>query len=107
MLNTVALQELQENPFFAAWDHFIPTAALAKAEDSMQTLIARLLVLDPEGSETEVMLAVSECVIRFNEIDTGWITSIEREDICDALSRIVEICGMDGSADWIVAAREW
>jgi hypothetical protein len=50
---------------------------------------------------------VRRCVKRFNKLDDGWICTIEREDICDCLAQIVDLCGMDGSADWVDEDRDW
>jgi hypothetical protein len=70
-------------------------------------LIDNLIALGSSASEMEIQQAVDQCVERFNKLDQGWIFTIEREDICDCLSRIVELCGFDGSAEWIAENREW
>jgi len=70
-------------------------------------LIDNLIALGPAAHRALMRGAVHDCVERFNELDQGWIHTIEREDICDCLSRVVELCGLDGSADWIGEDREW
>jgi len=36
---------------------------------------------------------VRKSVLQFNELNDGWICTIEREDICEELDRVIELCG--------------
>lgn len=107
MLDIAALRKLREQRFFAAWDGSVPEEMLAASELAIRTLIDSLIAFGPAAPQTAVQRVVHECVERFNELDQGWISTIEREDICDCLSRVVDSCGLDGSADWIAENREW
>lgn len=107
MLDIVALRQHRDQRFFAAWNGSVPQESVADSEGSIRRLVDTLIVLGPTASESAVQRAVHECVERFNKMDQGWICTIEREDICDCLGRVVDLCGMDGSADWIAENREW
>ena len=107
MLDITALKHFHEQRFFAAWNGSVAPGTVAASEHTIRALIDRLIALGPSAPETAVQEAVHDCVERFNELDQGWISTIEREDICDCLSRVVELCGLDASADWIAENREW
>src|SRR5579859_1238666 len=106
MLDIAALGQFRERRFFAAWDGSVANDLVAASEKSIRLLIDRLIALGPAAAESAVQQAIHDCVEHFNELDQGWICTIEREDICDCLSRVVEYCGLDGSADWIAENRE-
>jgi hypothetical protein len=38
--------------------------------------------------------------------DAGWICTIEREDICDVICRLVIACGFEDDDDWY-DERDW
>lgn len=107
MFDVTALRQFRTQRFFAAWDDSVSPESVAASEQTVRALIDSLIALGPAPPETAVQGAVHDCVERFNELDQGWISTIEREDICDCLSRIVEFCGLDSSADWIAENREW
>lgn len=50
--------------------------------------------------------AVAECIRRFNSLDDGWICTIEREDICEQIGRVIDACGFECDEDW-VGERDW
>jgi hypothetical protein len=107
MLDIAALRRLREERFFAAWDGCVPSESVEASEQAIRSLLDDLVALGPAASKEEVRHSVHQCVERFNGLDRGWICTIEREDICDCLARIVEHCGMDSSAEWIAENREW
>ena len=107
MIDSVALKELREQRFFSGWDGFVSAERVTASEQLIRSLIDAITANGPVATVAEVQRCVRECVARFNELDQGWILTMEREDICDRLSRIVAFCGMDGSAEWIADNREW
>ena len=107
MIDISALTRLRNERFFATWDGSVSPESIEASEQAIRSLLDSLVALGPVGREEEVRLAVHQCVERFNELDQGWIFTIEREDICDCLGRIVHQCGMDGTASWVAANREW
>ena len=107
MVDLTALRQLRDQRFFAAWDGCVRPESIAASEEAIRSLLDELMAPGSAGSLEEVRRAVHVCVERFNKLDDGWICTIEREDICDCLGRIVEHCGVDSSADWIAENREW
>ena len=107
MLDIAALRKFRDGRFFATWDGHVPPESVETSERTVRSLVDSLIALGPAGSESQVRQEVRQCVERFNELDQGWICTIEREDICDCLERIVEHCGIDASAEWIAENREW
>ena len=107
MIDITSLRALRGQRFFAAWDGSVAPDRVADSEESIRRLIDALIELGPTADEIPVRRAVHDCVERFNSMDQGWICSLEREDICDVLGRVVECCGLSASADWIAENREW
>jgi hypothetical protein len=107
MIDIAALTRFREQRFFNGWDGYVGAEAVDASEEAIRSLIDTLIALGPEGSEAAVRHEVGQCVERFNELDDGWICTIEREDICECLANVVDLCGLDGSADWVDDGRDW
>lgn len=107
MLDIPGLRRLREQPQFDGWAGYVPAGKVRAAEDAIRALVDALAALGPDGSLRAVRREVRRCVERFNELDDGWICTIEREDIVDGLGRLVDLCGMDGTAEWVDDGREW
>jgi hypothetical protein len=101
-----ALQKLRKKRFFEGWDEFIDAQHVAASEASMIRLVDDLLALDSKLTEKAARKAVDKCVKRFNDLDDGWICTIEREDICEQICTVVEACGFDCEEDWL-DERDW
>jgi hypothetical protein len=106
MVDIAAVRRLREQRFFGGWDEFVAPEHVEASEASVRRLIDDLISLGPEPTEEAARRAVDECVRRFNDIDDGWICTIEREDIYEQLGRIVELCGFECDEDWL-DERDW
>jgi hypothetical protein len=106
MADISPLQGLREQRFFDGWDTFVTPERVEASEASIRRLIDDLIALGANPSEAAVRRAVEACVRRFNDLDDGWICTIEREDIYEQVGRAVEACGFDCQEDWL-QARDW
>jgi hypothetical protein len=106
MSDLIALQRLRQERHFDAWDEFLEREHVAASEANMRELIDALIALGPKPTENAARKAVDACVQAFNDIDDGWICTIEREDICDQICRVVEACGFECEEDWL-SERDW
>jgi hypothetical protein len=106
MADVAVLRRLRSERFFSAWDEFLSAEHVTASEESVGRLIDDLLALGRNPSEQAARQAVSACVCRFNDMDDGWICTLEREDIYEQIGRVVDACGFDYQEDW-VDAREW
>jgi hypothetical protein len=100
------LESLRRLRFFASWDDFVDSERVAASEASVQALLVDLLAQTGRIAESVARAAVGRCVVRFNGLDDGWICTIEREDICEAIGRVVAACGFEWDDDWL-QGREW
>lgn len=103
--NSQSLREFCNQRFFANWDTFVADERIAAAERIMQQLVAEF-VIHPQISAEIVRAAVGRCVERFNEIDDTWICTIERDDICEAIFRIVTAAGGEWNEE-LLGGRDW
>ena len=105
-MNIDALKQLRDTRFFEAWDGFVSAERVNASEQIMRELVDTLVAADFPAGEPAVRQAVQVAVARFNQADDGWIDTIEREDICDQLSELVEVAGFSCEDDWL-GGREW
>ena len=106
MADRAVLESLREQRFFGGWDEYVNPEHVAASEASMRRLIDDLLALGPEPTEAAARAAVDACVCRFNDLDDGWICTIERDDIFEQVCRVVDPCGFDCQEDWL-DERDW
>jgi hypothetical protein len=106
MADIGGLRCLRDERFFDGWDEFVAPERVAASEASVRRLIDDLIALGPEVSEEVARRAVNECVRRFNDLDDGWICTIEREDIYEQVGRVIDLCGFEYGEDW-VGERDW
>jgi hypothetical protein len=106
MSDAPSLKQLRRRRPFKQWNRYVAPDVVTASEESVRTLIDALIALGPEPKERFVRKEVTRCVKRFNKLDTGWICTIEREDIYECVCEIVEACGFDCDEDWL-DDRDW
>ena len=106
MADRRALKKLCGERFFENWDEFLSPERVRASEGSVHLLVDALLALGPKPAGRAARSAVDACVRRFNDLDDGWICTIEREDIGDQIGRVVEACGFEYDEDWL-DERDW
>ena len=84
----------------------VPDQHVSEAAVTLRELIDDLIGLGPSPDEKGARDAVAKCVCRFNELDDGWIMTIEREDLAEAICDMVELAGFECDEDWL-DDREW
>lgn len=56
--------------------------------------------------EPAARASVNDVVRRFNDLDDGWIETMEREDICERIFDILDAAGFEADEDWL-GERDW
>lgn len=104
------LQQRREQRSFAQWDGDVPIELVTLSEVIVRQLVDRLIELGPTPTREQVQQEVTRCVWQLNGLDRAWkhpwICTIEREDICEVLAELAELCGFDGSEEW-ASERDW
>lgn len=106
MSDLKALESRRGTEPFADWDDFVPAGMADAGTAAVRDLVAGLIALGPTPDEAAAREAVSACVRRFNELDDGWIDTTVREDIAEALWKLIELAGFEADEDWI-EDRDW
>ena len=106
MADRAALKKLCGERFFDGWDEFLSPEQVQASEDSVRRLVDGLLALGPDLDEEAARSAVDACVRRFNDLDDGWICTIEREDIYEQIGLVVEAAGFECDEGWL-GERDW
>ena len=66
-----------------------------------------LIALGPDATREQATEVFRRCVEAYNDLDDGFICTIEREELCDILDTIGDLSGMDLEEDWIDEWRDW
>ena len=71
--------------------------------------IDALIALGPDAPEPALIDEIQHCVQRFNDLDEdeGFIETIEREDICEAIDRMADLIGLDDYGEALEGGRDW
>lgn len=106
-----SLQEIQKrladdkSIYFADW----PITS-AQREACLQTLVQTvdaLISLGANGSVEDATIVHRDCIERYNELDDGFICSIERDDLSGILYELGDLSGLDGAENWVDKWRDW
>lgn len=90
---------------FADWD--VTRRKRAACTRALVAALDALVALGPRGRVEDATAVLKRCVERFNRLDDGFICTVEREELCDVLYDIGELCGLDSSEEWVEEWREW
>ena len=105
-MDIAGLRAIRDGRFFEGWDDYVPKEHITASEASIRQLIDDLIALGKKATERAARRAVDACVRRFNDMDDGWICTIEREDICEQVDRVIELAGFKPDEDWL-DERDW
>ena len=103
-MNTAALDKYrkrltdEKGSYFVDWP-VEPEQREACWENLAQTLDA-LIALGKRGTVEDATEIFRQCVERYNELDEGFICTIEREELCDILYEIGDYCGAANALPW-------
>ena len=106
MSDIAALKVQREKPLFDEWAGHVSDERIASVTRALRELIDDLIALGPDPDEDDARELVDKCVRRLNDLDDGWITTIEREDLCEAIYQIIDLAGFKGDEDW-TEERDW
>jgi hypothetical protein len=106
MFNIAGLKLQREKSWFAEWAGHVSDERIESVTRALRELIDDLVILGPDPDEDDAREAVNKCVRRLNDLDDGWITTIEREDLCEGIYQIVDLAGFKGDEDW-TGERDW
>jgi hypothetical protein len=82
---------------FQQWDGYVSGGLVKASRDLFQQLIESLIALGSTPSVTDVLFVLQSFIEAMNRLDSEnghWITTVEREDICEALDRVIELTGL-------------
>lgn len=106
----IELRRRRDQRAFSSWDGYRPAELVAQSDNAVRHLIDRLIGLGPDPTQEQVQAEVDACVRQFNDLDQNWehhwICTIEREDIAEVLWELIDLCGFDGSEEWL-DERDW
>ena len=106
-LDSLTLSSLESHVFFESWESFVDEELIAASRGALKHTISALIGEEDPDARYELLLA---CMGAFDELDEEheFIMTIEREDICEAVSLIAEVAGVDEEQiDELMEHRDW
>jgi hypothetical protein len=101
------LHELAKQTPFKSWGRFVEAEYLHEARALVRAAIRALIALGPDAPAAAKLDVIRECVEGFNDIDDGWICTIEREDICELLDELGARVDLDDYGEALECWRDW
>lgn len=95
----------QKHRYFQDWS--IRDEQREACWQNLASTLAALIDLGPQGTTDAATELLRRCIENFNDLDTGFICTIEREELCDLLYEIGNLCGLDSEEDWVDQWRDW
>ena len=110
-----ALEAYQRRKLFAkttsnaGWEGFVSQGVIVRTRDIFSELLDELIQLGSDPTHDRVEDAFRRAVEKTNELDGTFdgFTTIEREDLCEALYEIGSLCGMPEDEEWVDKWRAW
>ena len=109
MIDAGALKAYRDGTILANWDGKVSATSLEATRVTLRQLAVALIATAPDTSLERIGTLFVACVERFNELDMEdqFICTIEREDICEELYRLGDLCGVSDSVDEWLDNRDW
>ena len=107
-MRTLTLDSLVDRTWFPSWDADFSSLPLHESQVLMSRLVGQLRD-DPKLTMGLAKRLLKQSVDAFNLLDTThqFITTAEREDLCDAYEQIMCAAGFPQLADNVDEWREW
>ena len=106
----VTLEKLRRKRRFGSWKGFVAVEITASCRQVFRETIESLIALGPEPEKRSALKILHRCIHRLNELDLQrhhFITTIEREDLCDEFDAIAYAAGFHGAEGLADRWREW
>jgi hypothetical protein len=106
-LPSPGLHEMARQAAFKSWRGYVDAEILQESRAIVRATIRALLALGPDAPAAAKLDVIRECVEGFNDIDDGWICTIEREDICELIDELGARVDLDDFGEELEAWRDW
>jgi hypothetical protein len=107
----VTLEKLQAETPFSSWEGHVSPEALGESRLIYTSTLSKLAEIGPGKPEDVYIPVLNRYIEEFNRIDEEYefIETIEREDICEQLGKILDVLKIPGIAecDDLPAERNW
>jgi hypothetical protein len=97
--------DTEKEAFFRDWP--ISAEVREACRQNLAATVDALIGLGPDAPAAAVSDVLGRCVERYNDLDNGFIGTIEREELADILYEVGRLAGMDDEDDWLEEWREW
>lgn len=108
-MDIAGLQAFRERAHFDEWEGYVDPVHVTASRAVLASLVDEVLALGDPLPALRVEAAVARAVESFNALDaeSGWIMTIEREAIADALCEVADLAGIDYDPEELLADRDW
>jgi hypothetical protein len=98
----------ERDSYFGDWP--IEPGVREACQENLSHTLDALIALGPGAPGVAALGVLRRCVERFNELDEAdepFICTIEREELCDILYEIGDLCGLESGDEWVDEWRDW
>lgn len=103
------IKRLRRQPILPAWERHVSEDKLDAVRQILRSAIDELVAagrnLEPEIAED----ILGQAVEHLNDLDQEepFIFTLEREDLCEWLTEVGHLAGLDADGEWIDEYRDW
>jgi hypothetical protein len=104
------LAGLQKKKHFKNWIGNVSSNIIKESQAILKNCINELLIIESSNDESSKLNVLKRCIEEFNTLDLKhdhFITTIEREDICEEFDEIVMVCGLEKYENLTDNWRDW
>jgi hypothetical protein len=105
-MNLASLHSLRRAVFLDSWFDGVAPEHVAIVRGILETMVDRLI--SDGAAPLRAPVLVSDAVVALNEADTGFICSLEREDLCDYFFAVGTAAGLpEDDVQAAIDLRTW
>jgi hypothetical protein len=103
-----SLQDLRRADFLESWVESVAADRITAVRRILETMVDRFCAGPHAPTSTDPASVLRDAVLALNTADTGFICTIEREDLCEYLLAAGEAAGIRGEdIESAIDLREW
>jgi hypothetical protein len=106
----LTLEALKKKRRFTRWTGYVPDKVIAACRRVFRETVDSLIELGTDPKKRTILPILQQCIERLNKLNSqhgGFISTIEREKLCEEFSEIAYVSGMPEYDDLADRWREW
>lgn len=109
MINVDGLKSYVNSDLLTSWEGDVDVAALDATRITLRELASGLISIAGAPKMDQIGKLFTECIDRLNALDSEheFICTIEREDLCEQIYALGDLCQASENVDDWLGNRDW